>query len=42
MRPQAPIAKIAPEAKMMFEWAHLLHRQIYDVLADERMTSPQP
>ena len=27
--------KIAPEAKMMFEWAHLLHRQIYDVLADE-------
>jgi hypothetical protein len=34
-------AKIAPEAKMMFEWAHLLHRQIYDVLADERMTSTQ-
>lgn len=31
-------AKIAPEAKMMFEWAHLLHRQIYDVLADERLT----
>ena len=29
--------KMAPEAKMMFEWAHLLHRQIYDVLADERM-----
>ena len=29
--------KIAPEAKMMFEWAHLLHRQIYDVLADEGM-----
>jgi hypothetical protein len=29
--------KMAPEAKMMFEWAHLLHRQIYDVWADERM-----
>ena len=26
---------------MMFEWAHLLHRQIYDVLADERMSSTQ-
>lgn len=33
--------KIAPEAKMMFEWAHLLHRQIYDVLADERLSMPQ-
>jgi hypothetical protein len=33
--------KMAPEAKLMFEWAHLLHRQIYDVLADERMTSLQ-
>ena len=31
-------AKIAPEAKMMFAWAHMLHRQIYDVLADERMS----
>src|SRR5687768_15080047 len=31
-------AKMAPEAKMMFEWAHLLHRQIYDVLADERLS----
>jgi hypothetical protein len=30
--------KIAPEAKLMFEWAHLLHRQIYDVLADERLS----
>ena len=30
-------AKIAPEAKMMFDWAHLLHRQIYDVLASEGM-----
>ena len=31
-------AKIAPEAKMMFDWAHLLHRQIYDVLASEGMS----
>src|SRR5687768_13031109 len=33
--------KLAPEAKLMFEWAHVLHRQLYDVLADERMTQPQ-
>jgi hypothetical protein len=31
-------AKLAPEAKMMFDWAHLLHRQVYDVLASENMT----
>jgi hypothetical protein len=31
-------AKIAPEAKAMFDWAHLLHRQIYDVLASEGMS----
>ncbi len=30
-------AKLAPEAKMMFDWAHLLHRQIYDVWADESL-----
>lgn len=30
--------RLAPEAKAMFEWAHILHRQVYDVLADERMT----
>ncbi len=30
--------KLVPEAKLMFEWAHVLHRQIYDVLADERLT----
>ncbi len=30
-------AKLAPEAKMMFDWAHVLHRQIYDVWADERI-----
>jgi hypothetical protein len=31
-------ARLVPEAKMMFEWAHLLHRQIYDVYADEGIT----
>jgi hypothetical protein len=30
-------ARLAPEAKVMFDWAHLLHRQLYDVLADERL-----
>ncbi|HEY0970127.1 MAG TPA: hypothetical protein VGE02_04010 [Gemmatimonadales bacterium] len=30
-------ARLVPEAKAMFEWAHVLHRQIYDVLADERL-----
>ena len=30
-------AKLAPEALMMFEWAHMLHRQLYDVWADERI-----
>jgi len=34
-------AKLAPEAKLMFEWAHVLHRQIYDVWADERLTPAQ-
>ena len=27
-------AKLAPEAKAMLDWAHVLHRQIYDVWAD--------
>jgi hypothetical protein len=31
-------AKVAWRAKMMFEWAHVLHRQIYDVYADRRLT----
>ena len=30
-------ARLAPEAKAMFEWAHILHRQVYDVLADDRL-----
>jgi hypothetical protein len=34
-------ARLAPEAKAMFHWAHILHRQIYDVLADERLTQEQ-
>lgn len=29
--------KLVPEAKAMFEWAHILHRQLYDILADERL-----
>lgn len=33
--------KLAPEAKMMFEWAHILHRQIYDVLGDERLSQAE-
>ncbi|HST57966.1 MAG TPA: hypothetical protein VLK84_04745 [Longimicrobium sp.] len=33
--------KLAPEAKLMFEWAHILHRQIYDVLGDDRMSQAQ-
>ena len=28
-------AKMAPEAKIMFDWAHILHRQAYDIWADE-------
>jgi hypothetical protein len=32
-------ARLAPEAKMMFDWAHVLHRQIYDVLAEARLDS---
>ena len=34
-------AKLAWRAKMMFDWAHVLHRQVYDAYADERLTSLQ-
>jgi hypothetical protein len=34
-------AKLAPEAKEMFHWAHILHRQLYDILADERLSQPE-
>jgi hypothetical protein len=30
--------QLVPEAKLMFEWAHILHRQMYDVLADESLS----
>lgn len=30
--------RLVPEVLEMFEWAHMLHRQIYDVLADTRIT----
>ena len=31
-------AKLAWKAKQMFDWAHILHRQVYDAYADERLT----
>jgi hypothetical protein len=30
--------KLAPEVAEMFEWAHLFHRQLYDVWADDRLS----
>jgi hypothetical protein len=30
-------ARLVWKAKQMFDWAHLLHRQIYDVYSDERI-----
>ena len=34
-RAVAPLySRLAPEALEMFDWAHLLHRQVYDILAD--------
>jgi hypothetical protein len=34
-------AKEAWHAKQMFDWAHILHRQIYDVYADDRLAMPE-
>ncbi len=34
-------AKLAPEVLAMFEWAHMLHRQIYDVWADDRIPATE-
>jgi len=34
-------AKLAWPAKQMFDWAHVLHRQIYDAYADDRLTMEQ-
>jgi hypothetical protein len=31
-------ARMAWRAKQMFDWAHMLHRQLYDVYADDRMS----
>jgi hypothetical protein len=33
--------KLAPEAAEMFEWAHQLHRQLYDVWSDDHLTPEQ-
>jgi hypothetical protein len=32
-------AKAAWRAKQMFDWAHLLHRQIFDIYSDDRLTT---
>jgi hypothetical protein len=41
-RPIEPrYATLVPEVVAMFDWAHLLHRQIYDVWSDERLSPPQ-
>ena len=32
-------ARAAWRAKQMFDWAHLLHRQIYDIYSDDRLDS---
>ena len=38
----APLfVRLVPEIEAMFDWAHVLHRQVYDVLADERLDSTQ-
>jgi len=34
-------AKLAWRAKLMFDWAHMLHRQIYDIYADPRLDRPR-
>ena len=34
-------AKLAWQAKQMFDWAHVLHRQIYDLYADERLAEAE-
>ena len=38
-RSMPPYARAAWRAKQMFDWAHVLHRQIYDVYADDRLDS---
>jgi hypothetical protein len=31
-------SRLAPEIELVFEWAHMLHRQIYDVWADDHIS----
>jgi hypothetical protein len=33
--------KLVPEVAQMFEWAHLFHRQVYDVWSDDRLNPDQ-
>ena len=33
--------RLVPELGETFEWAHMLHRQLYDVIADDRLTIAQ-
>ena len=33
--------RLVPEAHAMFHWAHLLHLQVYDVIADERLSDEE-
>lgn len=34
-------ARLVPVAKEMFEWAHILHRQTYDILADRSLSEAE-
>jgi hypothetical protein len=33
--------RLAPEVAEMFEWAHLFHRQLYDIWSDDRLNPAQ-
>ena len=33
--------KLAPEIAEMFDWTHMLHRQIYDIWTDDRISASQ-
>ncbi len=33
--------RLAPEVAEMFEWAHLFHRQLYDIWSDDRLSPAQ-
>ncbi len=34
-------ARLVPRAREMFDWAHVLHRQSYDILADPRLSEAE-